>query len=412
MKQKEIKHLLIFFSVVYFAQGIGQYSGLINQPLTFYLKDVLHMDASQITNYLAVLTIPWAIKPIYGLLSDCLPLNGYRRKAYLLLMSLVAAGGFLWLTGATDTQTIIHALLLTALGTAFSDVLVDAIMVERGQETGLVRHFQGQQWLWFNIAGVVTALIGGILCQYLPPASALHTAALIATLAPLAVIITTWLIVKEERSPASLKQLKSTVNGLKLAIRSPVLWTAMAFTVVWKLHPGFGMPLYFHLTNQLHFSQAFIGQLNAFHSGGHILGALLFTHYLADRFSTVNLIKLAVGLSVAATLSYLLLNSAFTAIVLYVLTGTIAQIASLAMYSMAAEACPKQAEAFTFAMLMSLANLAGQGSAIIGLKLYVDVFHNQLAPVILISALCAAACFVFLPLIRKVEGGKSSHSTQ
>lgn len=403
MKHNSVTHLLIFFAVVYFAQGIGQYSGLINQPLTFYLKDVLHMNASQITNYLAVLTIPWAIKPIYGLISDCLPIFGYRRRIYLLLLSLVAAGGFLFLAGASSTQAIIHALLLTAVGTAFSDVLVDAIMVERGQETGLVRQFQGQQWLWFNIAGIVTSLLGGALCQYLPPTSALHTAALIAMLAPLAVITTSWLIVKEERSPASIQQLKSTVNGLKLALRSPVLWVAIAFTIVWKLHPGFGMPLYFHLTNQLHFDQAFIGQLNAYHSGGHVLGALIFSHYLADRLSTVNLIKLAVGLSVVATLSYLLLNSPLIAITLYMLTGAVAQIASLAMYSMAAEACPKQAEAFTFAMLMSLANLAGQGSQIIGSQLYVDVFHNQLAPVIFISAVCAASCFIFVPIIRKVQ---------
>lgn len=402
MKQNVVSHLLIFFAVAYFAQGIGQYSGLINQPLTYYLKDVLHMDASQITNYLAVLTIPWAIKPLYGLLSDCLPLFGYRRKAYLLLMNLVAAFGFLLLAGSTDPQAIIQALLLTAAGTAFSDVLVDAIMVERGQETGLVKRFQGQQWLWFNMAGIGTALVGGALCQYLPPASALHTAALIATLAPLAVIITSWLIVKEKQSPASLDQLKSTGHGLKQALRSPILWVAMAFTVAWKLHPGFGMPLYFHLTNELHFSQAFIGQLNAYHSAGHVLGALIFSHYLADRLSTVNLIKLAVGLSVISTLSYLLLNSPLIAIALYMLTGSIAQIASLAMYSMAAEACPKQAEAFTFAMLMSLANLSGQGSAMIGSHLYVDVFHNQLGPVIVISAICAGACFLFVPLIGKV----------
>jgi len=412
MKKSAVSQLLIFFALAYFAQGIGQYSGLIFQPLTYFLKEVLHMNASQITTYLSVLIIPWAIKPIYGLISDCLPLFGLRRKAYLLLMSLISACAFLWLSGVTAISAIICALFITAVGTAFSDVLVDAVMVERGQETGMTRHFQGQQWLWFNIAGVVTSLAGGLLCQYLPPASALHMAALIAMLAPLSVMVTTWLFVKEEKTPASVAQLKATAKGLGNAIRSPALWTATAFMVFWKLHPGFGMPLYYHLSDHLQFSQALIGQLNAVHSFGHILGALIFSHLLADRMSTVNLIKLAISLSVVATLAYLAMNSPLTAFVLYMFTGAIAQIASLAIYTMAAEACPKQAEAFTFALLMSFCNLAGQGSQIIGSQLYDNVFQHQLAPVIVISAICAAACFLFVPLIAKVSTSPTEKPTE
>lgn len=43
----------------------------------------------------AVLTglssIPWMIKPLYGFLSDAVPLFGYRRRSYLVLCGLVGA---------------------------------------------------------------------------------------------------------------------------------------------------------------------------------------------------------------------------------------------------------------------------------------------------------------------------------
>jgi len=59
-----IKRLIYLFGLVYFAQGIAQASGLLSQPLSFYLKEVMHLDESQSTSYLAVLTIPWVIKPL------------------------------------------------------------------------------------------------------------------------------------------------------------------------------------------------------------------------------------------------------------------------------------------------------------------------------------------------------------
>src|SRR5207244_5380586 len=86
--QSEIRQLMTFFGLVYFAQGIGQAGGLINQPLMNYLKS--HgLTSDQVAQLFAVLTIPWIIKPLYGLISDLVPLLGYRRKSYLDRKSVV-----------------------------------------------------------------------------------------------------------------------------------------------------------------------------------------------------------------------------------------------------------------------------------------------------------------------------------
>src|SRR6266513_4627314 len=124
--QSEIRRLMVFFGLVYFAQGLGQAGGLINQPLLNYLK-ANGLTSDQVAQLLGVLTIPWVIKPLYGLISDFVPFLGYRRKSYLFLMNGLAAAGFLWLTGLLTPQWIVAALVLTALGIASSDVLVDAL---------------------------------------------------------------------------------------------------------------------------------------------------------------------------------------------------------------------------------------------------------------------------------------------
>ena len=153
-----VRRLMIYFGLVYFAQGIGQAGALISQPLMYYLKS-LGMTTDQVAGLLAVLTVPWIIKPAYGLLSDFIPLFGYRRKSYLFLMNGLAASGFLWLTDLTAPNMIVVALFLTALGIASSDVLVDALMVENGQKSGLIKQFQSQQWMWFNIAAIISGLV-------------------------------------------------------------------------------------------------------------------------------------------------------------------------------------------------------------------------------------------------------------
>jgi hypothetical protein len=91
--RRQIRRLMLFFAAVYLVEGFGQTGGLIAQLLTYYLKEVYGWTPVKVTASLAVLTFPWVIKPVYGIVSDFVPLFGYRRKSYLILANAVAAGG-------------------------------------------------------------------------------------------------------------------------------------------------------------------------------------------------------------------------------------------------------------------------------------------------------------------------------
>ncbi len=83
--RKAFDHLLLFFALVYVVEGLGQIGGLIAQPLNNYLKASQGWTPLQITGFITLFNLPWIIKPLYGLISDFVPLFGYRRKSYLLL---------------------------------------------------------------------------------------------------------------------------------------------------------------------------------------------------------------------------------------------------------------------------------------------------------------------------------------
>src|SRR6266540_5781209 len=157
------QRLAILFATVYFAQGMWY---LPNQTITISFKD--HgLSAGQVANFFAMAIVPWLIKPIYGLLSDFVPLFGYHRKSYLILTSATAAaaGLLLGVTGDHSYWRMVTFFTLMALGLAFTDVLVDALMVENGKPMGLTGAFQSIQWGAITTASILVGELGGYLAE-------------------------------------------------------------------------------------------------------------------------------------------------------------------------------------------------------------------------------------------------------
>jgi BT1 family len=111
--------------------------------------------------------LPWIIKPVYGIVSDFVPLFGYRRKAYLIFANAAATGAYFSVARITAPGSLVLILLLTAYAMAISSTLCGAVPVENGQRLRGSDAFVSQQWLWFNIAAMASAFIGGELVERL-----------------------------------------------------------------------------------------------------------------------------------------------------------------------------------------------------------------------------------------------------
>ena len=118
---------------------------------------------------MALLAVPWTIKPVFGLLSDFVPLFGSRRRNDLLLANGVAAASLLLLAFiplAPGSRWLLFALLLpTTMAIALGDVIVDVLMVEKGQPLGLTGRFQSIQWTAANTALLLTGVLGGYIAE-------------------------------------------------------------------------------------------------------------------------------------------------------------------------------------------------------------------------------------------------------
>ena len=390
---------MLFFALVYVVEGIGQTGGLIAQPLNYYLKQTFGWTPVQVTAYLTILNLPWIIKPVYGIVSDFLPLFGYRRKAYLVIANAAATAAYFWVTQITAPGQLVFALLLTAYAMAISSTLCGAILVENGQRLSASDAFVNQQWLWFNIAALASGFISGQLVERLSPATALHAAAAIIAVAPLAVVFTTWLLISEPKSRIDLTEMKKTFTNLLAAFSLRELWFVAAFLFLYYLSPGLGTPLYYHMTDNLKFSQEYIGILGSISSGGWIIGALLYRRFLKG-ITARTLLNLSIFLGTLTTAAFLLLWNEATAAFINFFSGFAGMIAFLATLTLAADYCPQRAEGFAFAALMSITNLSAALSDNIGSFLYEHLFDRHLDPLILVSAAFTALAFAFVPMLR------------
>ncbi len=392
-------HLLIFFALVYMVEGVGQVGGLIAQPLSYYLKQAQGWTPLQVTAYLAIFNFPWIIKPIYGAFSDFVPLFGYRRKSYLIVANAAAIVGFVLVTQLQSPGTLVWALQLTAYAMAISSTVCGAVLVEQGQRLGQSGKFVNQQWLWFNFAAMLAAILGGQLVQHFAPGTALHAAAAIVAAAPVAVLIGSIMFVPERKARLDVAALRGTFGGLVATFKKRELWLIAIFLFFYYFSPGLSTPLYYVMTDDLQFSQGYIGALGSIASAGWVIGALCYPR-LFGGLSSRRILQLSILLGTTTTAAYLLLYNEMTAAVLSFCSGFSAMLATVATVTLAADYCPQRSEGFSFAVMMSIINLATATADIVGSFLFQHLFNHTLAPLIVVSATFTALAFVLLPLLR------------
>jgi len=393
-RSPEARRLAFVFAVVYFAQGMWY---LPNLSITFFLKDTLGLSAAQTATFFSITVIPWLIKPLYGLISDFVPLFGRRRKSYFLLTSGIAAtmGLILSMMGSYTYWAVAIFFTLMGLGLAFTDVLTDALMVENGKRLGVTGQFQAVQWASISLASILVGVGGGWLAEN----KYLSLTFLIATTFPVITLVMGIFLISESRTENSKQQFHETWAAIRGAIGSRTLWIVAGFIFFYNFSPSFGPALAYYATDVLHFSKIFLGTLDSLAYASGIVGTACYFAF-SKSFSLKHLIYFAIAAGVIATVAYLGYRDQTSAVMISLVFGGVAMFIQLTFLELAAKACPKQAEATFFALLTSVYNGAVQLSQITGGWLYGQVGFTRL---VFISAGFTSLCWLLVPLLNLQE---------
>jgi MFS family permease len=401
----ETVRLGLLFGAIYFLQGIGEPTeGLIAQPVRSMLKQWGH-TASEIATFSALLAVPWSLKPLYGLLSDFVPIFGSRRRSYLVLGGGVTAVCLLGLFACPVPRGSQWALLAWLIGptvaVAFADVVADALMVECGQPLGLTGRLQSIQWGSLYAASILTGLVGGRLAELRRETWAF----LIAGLGGIITLALAWGCVaeRERPKPTSRRPGREAIATLGQVARTPAVLGIGAFLFLWSFNPFSNDILNLHMTRELHFSEGFYGQTVAWISVGAIGGSLAYGAF-CRRFSLRVRTHASIVLGIASTMAYLAVTDQRSAVIVSLVVGFGWMTGVLIQLDLAAQVCPPAAAGTTFALLMALGNLGTSLSTWLGGSWYESGAARWGYPasfrlLVGMGALCTAGCWLILPIL-------------
>ena len=263
--------------VVYFVQGA---LGLAALARTYYFKEELGLPPAEVAALMGVVTLPWVIKPVYGFLTDGLPIFGYRRKPYLILAGLLGSAS--WASLATVVETPWQAVLastVASLGVALSDVVVDSLVVQRARDdaTASSGALQSLCWTSQSAGGLASAYFSGSLLQTLRPQQVFGlTAAL-----PLLVAAIALQLDEPRVAPPAGAAGPAEAFAARTAEQARLLWGAVRrreiylptlFVFLWHATPSAGDAFFYFLTDDLGFGPEFLGRVQVGSSLASIAG--------------------------------------------------------------------------------------------------------------------------------------------
>ena len=311
--------------------------------------------------------LPWVVKPLYGFMSDGLPIFGYRRRPYIILSGLMGTAA--WISLATVVQsawTATAAMLLSTLSVAISDVIVDSLVVERAREESPqdAGSLQSLCWGVSALGGLITAYFSGSLLEHFTT----QTVFAIVASFPLLVSAVAWLIAEQPVIKGSgFQSVKQQIRQLRKAIGQKAIWMPTAFVFIWQATPSSDSAFFFFTTNELEFQPEFLGRVRLISSLASLFGVWLFQRFFRTiPFRTIFAWSTVLSAVLGMT-TLLLVTHANRAIGIddhwfslgdSLILTVMGQIAYMPVLILAARLCPPGIEATLFALLMSVSNLA------------------------------------------------------
>jgi Na+/melibiose symporter-like transporter len=412
--------LATLFGLLYFVQGISEPTeGLIAQPTRSLLRDWGY-STQTVASFMAVLALPWTIKPLYGLLTDFVPLFGTRRRSWLLITTLVTSVSLvaLYFFPAPDGMAwlLLAWLLVPTVGVAFSDVVVDALIVEEGQPRGLTGRLQSVAWACTWAATIAAGFLGGILSQR----NQQELGFLVAGLVTAASFFVALAVVREPKRASSAggdgrETARDALGALWRTLLHPGILAIGAFLFLWNFNPFSTSVLYMHMVEQMGFSEQFYGNTVSIQALGSMTASLAYAGY-CRRLTVGQLVHLSIATGVLATLAYWALDGVPSAIVISFVVGFVYMTGTIVQLDLAARVCEVDTAGTTFALLMALTNLAVSLSMDLGGRIYdqlADWKNATIAFQVLvgIGAIFTSLCWFLVPTIRRHCQPKTVHQT-
>jgi MFS family permease len=368
--------ILLYLSVLILLIGFGApFAGLIDVPISFFLKNKLHLSAHQVADFRLASAIPLYLSFLFGFIRDTWHPFGMRDRGFMVVFGTICAA--IYVTFAFVPVT--YATLLVAvimLTTAF--LFVQAAQAGLTSTIGQQHVMSGQVSAMWNIFLAVPVLagflIGGLISDQLEGKNAdqaarilfLVGAAIMATL----VLYSLWkpksiyANVRAETGPQA-----HPWDDFKRLLRHWPVYPALLIWLMFNFAPGSQTPLQYYLQNQLHSNDAQWGEWNAIFSASFIPTFMLFG-VLCQRFALRPLLFWGTIVTVPQMVPLLFIHTVTGALIAAAPIGLMGGVATAAYMDLMIRSCPRGLQGTILMMSVGLYYFVSRFGDVLGTALY------------------------------------------
>jgi folate/biopterin transporter len=410
-----------------FHQGLSYISHL---ALQYFFKDELQIEPSRLAQINSIVHIPWAIKPILGLVTDFLPIFGYRRKVYIILCGLLNLLCWLYMSFYTDTAVKACIMIfLINLTLSFCSILGEAIVVELSQletenQDSKAKDLVSMFFFAKTLGEVISSYLKGLFVDIMP----LRTIFFIACFIPIMLIISGLILVEKppchERKNSALPEeeddlIETQVQKIKSNPESSEvknslfqefvsficqrsILTPLMFIIIFKATPSFYDPFFYFKTNELKINATDLGKIYCCSSIAVLIAILIYKAYMKDiNFKKMIIIGTIISFLISLSCFLLVLRvnikygiSDFTVLLFATsFMSFVGEFVLLPILSLACVLCPKNLEGTVYSVFMSCLNFGGilsslNGGILTSMMGITTKNYDNLHWLILISKIC------------------------
>ncbi|WP_394761859.1 hypothetical protein [Phenylobacterium sp.] len=409
---KRIRLLLYAGVPILIINFAAPYQGLIGLPITFFLKNRLHLTAPETAKFNLIVSIPLFVGFLFGFIRDrWSPFQGDRGHLVVFGAACAALYGVLAYAPPTYAVWVIGGTLLVALMQFVAGAAA-------GLSSSVGRHhaMSGQMSTVMNVATlapqVMAMLLGGILAGLLEGALAVTASRTFFLLGGgLMLVMTAFGALGPKRlfddalAGAEPVRLNLGADALRL-LKTWAVWPVVIIQLLWQFAPGAGLALQYHLANELHASDAQVGAFFAIFYVGFLPVFVLYG-FLARRVRLGVLLWIGAVLAVPQMVSLLFIHSPGGALLAAIPMGLLGGMGQAAFTDLAIRSCPKGLEGTMMMLFLALFWISQRFGDLWGAHLYASAGGYNLTLYVTIALYAAIPPMLFL-VPKAIKAGKDA----
>jgi MFS family permease len=370
------QRIFLYLGVLIVLLALGSPAGgLIDIPVSFLLKNKLHLEAHQVATFRLVAAIPLYLSFAFGFVRDSWNPLGMRDRGFMLLFGGVSALLYaLFAATSLGTTTLLVAVIALTASFLFVSSAQNGLTAALGQQHAMTGQLSAVWNVFLSIPTMAALLAGGLLSEvleeqggdaairilFLVGAAIMATVALYAMWRPAEVFDN----VDDGTGRAS-----RPADDIKRLVRHWPIYPALLIWLLWNFAPGSTTPLQYHLQNSLHASDSQWGLWNAIFAASFIPTFIAYG-ILCRRFTLKTLLWWGTLIAVPQMVPLLFIHSVTGALIAAVPIGLMGGIATGAYLDLIMRSCPRGLEGTTLMLANSLYFVVTRFGDLLGTHLY------------------------------------------